>query len=131
MDLAQQFDVLHDAGAEILVVGQGTVAQSAAFRAELGLPFPVLADPERQAYRAYAVTRASWGQVATPGAVRSLAKAVTGGAGGGKTIGDGRQMPGTFVIDRAGRFVFARPSSHIGDTPVVSELVAVLDGITP
>lgn len=110
-----------------MVVGQGTVAESTAFRAELKLPFPILADPERDAYRAYSIARASWGQIASLGAARTLAKAVIGGARGGKPIGDTRQMPGTFVIDRTGVFVYARPASHIGDTPSTVELLSVLE----
>ncbi len=129
MDLAQNIDRLHGAGAGLLVVGQGTVAQSAVFRTELGLPFPILADPGRDAYRAYAVARASWGHVASLGAARTLIGAIAGGAGGGTVVGDGRQLPGTFVIGRDGVVVAAFTAAHVGDTPPLEELIATVASI--
>jgi peroxiredoxin len=93
-----------------------TPQQAAAFRQQYELPFPVLADPQREAYQAFRLARGTLGQVAGPRMWLAGLKATLRG-GVGRPSGDVWQMPGAFVIDREGIVRFAHYPSHTGDLP--------------
>ncbi len=114
------------AGGTLAVVGQGNPAQTAAFVAKLKLPYPVLADPERVAYSAYGLIEGGLGALLSPAAGRAYLRSFLSGAGGGPTVGHPRQLPGAFVIDRAGIVRFAQPGRHAGDTPTTDELLVAV-----
>jgi peroxiredoxin len=42
-------------GVELIALAPGALNETEAFAAERGLPFPLLADPKREVYRAYQV----------------------------------------------------------------------------
>lgn len=44
-----------EAGLRLVIVGQGEPVRAAAYRAEYGLPCPILCDPDHVAYRAYGI----------------------------------------------------------------------------
>lgn len=113
-------------GATLAVVGQGTPHQSADFVRALDLPYPVLADPERVAFRAFGLVEGGLGAFANPGAAWAVLRAVGGGAGGGPVVGSVRQLPGAFVVDRGGILRFAKPARHAADTASTDELVAAI-----
>lgn len=112
------------AGLDLLMVGMGTPEQTAAFARELDLPFPVLADPERVAYRAYGLPETSPRAMLRPASGVALARAMLGGHRGGRPVGDPRQLGGAFVIDRQGIVRLSHPSTHLGDHATVEELLA-------
>lgn len=51
--LRDELDDYHDAGAEVVLVGQGEPERAAAYREEQGLDAPILCDPDLDTYRAY------------------------------------------------------------------------------
>jgi len=53
--LRERHDEIRGQGVEILLLAPGTLDQTGAFAAALRLPFPLLADPQRDVYRAYHV----------------------------------------------------------------------------
>ncbi len=117
------------AGSAIVAVGQGSPDDTARFAADLELPYPVLADPDRVAYRAYGLVTGGLGALAGPAAGRGYLRAVLGGAGGGRMVGDARQLPGAFVVDQTGTLRYAHPATHAADTPSAEELLAVVTGL--
>ena len=116
-------------GAAIVAVGQGSPADTARFAADLELPYPVLADPNRAAYRAFGLVTGGLGALAGPAAGRGYLRAVLGGAGGGRMVGNARQLPGTFVVDRTGTLRYAHPATHADDTLSAAELLAIVTGL--
>jgi peroxiredoxin len=48
------------AGAKVLAIGPRGQAAAALAAKKMGVPYPVLADPGRQAYRAYGFTKSLW-----------------------------------------------------------------------
>jgi peroxiredoxin Q/BCP len=53
--LRERYHEIHATGIEVLAVAPASLDQTAAFAAAHGIPFPLLADPQRTVYRAYDV----------------------------------------------------------------------------
>ena len=107
------------------MITMGTPEQAAAFRERLELPFPCFADPERAAYKAFGIPRASLGQLAGP------AVWIRGGRalwrhGGGLPVGDPRQLHAAFVIDTHGGVRFVHYPRHAADLPSHHAMIAVI-----
>lgn len=90
------------------------------------LPFPVVTDPERTAYRAYGLGR---GSVARVWGWRALRRYVAilledGFAGLRRPTEDTLQLGGDFVIDPAGTLVYGYWGEGPDDRPTVAALLA-------
>ena len=119
----REFDAL---GARVVLAGQGSAEESAAFARDLRLPFVVLADPERAAYATYGLVEGTLGQLIAPAVTVAALRATLRGARQGPTVGAQRQLPGAFVIDRAGIVRFAKPARHAGDIASAEELLTAV-----
>jgi peroxiredoxin len=106
-------------GADVTLVGQGTPQECTEFCDARRVPFRVLVDPDRSAYRAYGLGKGGAMQIVGPQVmlpwVRNELRSETrqrGLRGGSLT-----QMPGTFVVDTAGIVRLAHRSRHVADVP--------------
>lgn len=115
------------AGLAAAVVGMGTPEETAAFVREAGTGFPVLADPERAAYRAYGLIEAGASQFLAPKAGLAMVGALLRGNRGGKPVGDVRQLGGAFLIGRDGVVRWAKPSAYAGDHVSAVDLIAATE----
>ena len=122
--MRRAFPELQAAGLAVAVVGMGTPEQTAAFVREVGAPFPVLADPERAAYRAYGLVELGAREFLNLDATKAMVAAVLRGNRGGRPVGNTGQLGGAFVIDRAGTVRWAKPSVFAGDHATAAELIA-------
>jgi len=104
----------------------GQPAQARQFREYYQLPFPLLSDPQRSAYQAYHVPRGGILSVAGPGMWAAGAQSLLK-HGVGQIVGDPYQLPGSFIIDRAGKIAFAHYSRDSADVPTNDELLAQLE----
>ena len=50
-----QYDEIRSKGVEVLALAPGSLDETGAFAAARGIPFPLLADPQHEVYRAYQV----------------------------------------------------------------------------
>jgi peroxiredoxin len=114
------------AGTALVVVGQGTPEQTTAFVRRLGLPYPVLSDPERAAYAAYGLIEGGPKAFLTPAAGRAFLRSLLDGAGGGRVVGNPRELGGAFVVDRAGIVRYAKPAAYAGDHASTGDLLAAV-----
>ena len=95
--------------------------------ADLTVPFPVLVDQARDAYRAWGLRRVRARELwLDPGVWRQYARLLAAGERITGRGGDVRQMGGDFVVDRAGRLAYARPQER-DDRPTVGDLMRVLE----
>ena len=93
-------------------------------------PFTMLADPERQAYQAFALKRLSWFQVFSPAALKLYWKLLRGGMKPEHYEGDDiYQSGGDFLIDRKGNVLFAHRSQDPADRPNVLKLLQAIDSV--
>lgn len=116
-----------EAGLDIALVGMGTPEEAEAFKQRFTVPFPVIADPSRKLYQAFALPRMSpLGFLSPTIALRGLA-AMAEGHTMGLPQGDVRQLPGVFIIDASGRVVSGHYAKDPADHP---EADAVLEAWT-
>lgn len=115
-------------GAHIVAVGQGTLEDRDAFVSAHGpYPFPILCDPTRDSYAAYGLARGSLYNVAMhPKVLAKAAEAYAAGERQGRTVGDGMQLGGTFVIARDGVVIFAHEHKQSSDFPPNEKVLAAL-----
>ncbi len=112
-------------GAQVLVVTRARPDFLSMFLRAQPLPFPAVADPERLAYRAFGLERASWGQMLRPRALLGYFRLMVRGwcprpARGGEDV---LQLGGDFVLDDEERLVYAYRSADPADRPSVDVLL--------
>jgi peroxiredoxin len=133
-EVQAHYEDFRQAGAEVLVVTQARPQFLALFLREQQLPFPVVADPERVAYRAFGLERTTWARVLSPAVLFRYVRLIFRGWGLRKPRGgeDVLQLGGDFVLDREGRLAYAYRSAEPTDRPAVAVLLrAVRESIPP
>ena len=113
--VSQQYAQLQQQGLEILAVFYSSADTLRAHMAQRSTPFPIIADPEMQLYRAYGVEKSLWGMMKggmRMGDIVSIMK-----LGLLKTVpeGDMRILPADFLIAPDQRIKIAYYGADIGD----------------
>jgi peroxiredoxin len=121
-----EYERFTKAGGRVAAITMGMPEQSRKFREYYQLPFVLLSDPEQAAYRAYHVPRGNLLSVAGPSMWAAGAQSFFK-HGVGEIVGDPYQLPGSFVIDRAGKVAYAHYGRTSADVPSNQELIAVLE----
>jgi peroxiredoxin len=131
--LRDERERLEGAGASIVLIGQGDAREEEAFREARQVPFPILIDTDRRAYRAYGLGRGSPMQLYGPRVGVPFLRANLSpetrqrGLRGGSFL----QMPGTFVVDTSGVIRMAHRNRTVSDNPRNDKILRVLEAITP
>ena len=112
-------DQIRAAGAELVVVGNGSAKQAKAFLAELAdagepIDFPLLTDPGRRTYKAAGLKR-SIGATLNPALLGNAVRAFKKGHRQQGVKGDPWQQGGVFVVTPDDRVVFEQVSRAAGD----------------
>ncbi|HEX8122092.1 MAG TPA: peroxiredoxin-like family protein [Solirubrobacteraceae bacterium] len=117
------------AGAKLVLIGQATPRQAAAFRRKTKIDLPVLADESRATYKLMGLRRANLGQLlGAKSVIAGVRHGARSGVMQGKIIGDAAQLGGAFVFAQGGELVFEQRSEHAGDTIEPEDLLAAVDG---
>ncbi len=117
----QGFD---DAGLGLVLIGQATPRQAAAFRRKTKIDLPVLADEERATYRLAGLKRGSLSQLVGPRSVLAGIKhSARSGQVQGRIIGDAAQLGGAMIIGPGDEVLFEQRSKNAGDTVEAEELL--------
>ena len=125
MQLHQEIAAIRGAGAELVVIGNGSPSFIAGFREQTHWDGAIYTDPSLAAYRAAELKRG----VASTLDPRSLGKALRAFAGGqrqGRTQGDQWQQGGVLVILPSGDIRWQHASSRPGDNASARDIVAAL-----
>jgi peroxiredoxin len=117
------FDELN---AAVLVVSFEPPRQAARMARALGLPFPVLSDPDRRAYAAFGLRRGARERVWSWETAGAYLKGMTRGTLPRRPRGDINQLGGDFVIAPDGRLAFAYRGDTPADRPSVDTLLAAV-----
>jgi peroxiredoxin len=123
MQLHRDRDKFEQAGANLVVVGQGTPAQAAHFRDTQHVDIPLMVDPERRAYKAAGAKVGTLGELLGP---KVVAKGALSGHRQGKTVGSSAQLGGVLVIDTGGRVAWAHMSDDASDNPPNEDVLEAL-----
>lgn len=115
-------------GAAIVVVSFAEPAQLVHYQEHHHWPFPILADPERSAYRAFSLKRLSWFQLFSPKTLMRYLKLFREGMKR-EDYGqdDIHQSGGDFLLDREGNVLFAHRSRNPADRPSAPELLRKIE----
>ena len=116
-------DRIRQKGAELVVVGNGSVADAREFKEMQHVTFPLLTDPERQSYRAAGLKR---GVAPSPRMAWNAVKALAGGHMQWNVKGDAAQLGGAFVFAKGGELRFSFVSEEAGHHPDPEDLVGAL-----
>jgi peroxiredoxin len=131
--LREDRDRFESFGADVTVIGQGTPQECAEFCDARRVPFRVLVDPDRRAYRAYGLGKGGAMQVMGPQMMlpwirNELHKETRQHVARGASY---TQMPGTFVVDVVGIVRFAHRSRHVADIPRNHVILKALAELAP
>lgn len=126
MQLRDNWERFEQAKIGVVAIGQGSAVRTKEFQAQLEVPFPLLADPRRIAYRAYGLAKANLLREArVSNLVRGLRAAQAHGAEASKDQ-DMLQLGGIFVVGTDGIVRYAHPQQRMSDVPPNDELLAAV-----
>ena len=124
--MRRQRDSFDRLGAGVVLVGLGSVEQTAAFKERFEVPFPMIADPGKRLFEAFRLKRGSTGSLLSAKMVFRGVTAMAKGHGIGVPQGDVRQRSGVFIIDTDERIRFSHYASGPADHPPVDTLLGAL-----
>lgn len=116
-------------GCEVALVTFTAPRNLRGYRGRLGLPYPVLSDEARTAYRAYGFGRGPWWRVWGPATLRAYARLVRRGERVTRPTEDTQQLGGDVVVDATGRVAYLHRSRGPADRPPVDDLVAAVSAV--
>jgi peroxiredoxin len=110
----------------VAAVTQGDPGEAGALCDRLHIPFPCLADPGFDAYRAFGLRRGNLLQLVGPSTAPRYFEAMLKGHRAERPRGDVMMLGATFIIDTGGVIRYARYARNAGDHPPVIELVEAI-----
>lgn len=113
------------AGADLVVIGNGTPSFMAGFREQTGWDGPLYTDPSLAAYRAAELKRGVAATFDPRSLGKGLALLVRGGRQG-RTQGDPWQQGGVLVVAKHGAIKWQQAAGHAADNATADQIVAAL-----
>ena len=117
---------IHEAGAELVIVGSGNPSMAGFFAEDYHVTTPLFTDPSREIYRALGAKRPTWAALLNPRLYWNGLRVALRGHWPGRPQGDLAQLGGVFIVLPNGDMPFAYRSTVAGDLPstkcVVDEL---------
>lgn len=110
-------------GLQVVAVGMGTPKTTDKFVQEMGVTFPVLADPRRTAYEAYRLMKMHWREQLRPAEFLKTTQNLLKHGGGSNEGQDVMQLGGTFIINSKGIVTYAHTNKAVSDDPNVAALL--------
>ena len=123
MQLHRANERFEEAGARLIIVGNGAPHFIAGFRQKTGFDGEIYTDPGRRAYAALDLHR-DLGSTFNLRTIRSAWRAFSSGNRQTSIEGDPWQQGGVFVVAPDGEIVYGYASQHAGDHPPVKSLIA-------
>jgi len=123
--LRGRLDDIHEAGAELVFVGNGVVPFAKHFQ-ETHVPgCEVYTDPSRASYLALGLKRSVAGTIG-PSSVLAGLRARRAGHSNGRLEGDPFQLGGVFAVAKGGAIRYEEAHGTAGDRPDVDAALAAL-----
>jgi hypothetical protein len=113
-------------GAEVIVVSFVPPERLRGYRELHRWPFPVVADPECAAYRAFGLETAGWARLLRPRVMLRYFDLMRRGYPALPPREDFHQLGGDFVVDRDRKLVYAYRSDDPADRPPAEEVISAL-----
>lgn len=110
----------------VAVITFGRGDRLADYRRHLDISFSVLRDEQRDAYRAYGLSRGSFRAIYRPATIKKYVQLMRAGQRLRRPTDDTRQLGGDFVVGPDGRLAFAYRPVAPDDRPAPAAIVAAL-----
>ena len=123
--VSEHLDQFGDAA--VAVVTFATTERLSAYATQLGVPFPLLSDPERRLYALVGAQRGSRLQIWSVGTLRMYAGLLLRGRRLRRPTEDVHQLGADLVVGRDGRVRYVALPLSPDARPPISELIAALD----
>ncbi len=117
---------IHAAGAELVIVGNGTPDHARGFIEDYAIETPVLTDPSRAVYAALDTRRGTM----SPRVLLHALRAIRKGFFQHRVLGDGAQTGGVFIVLPGGEIAYRYVSAVPGDHPPPLAIVEALERAT-
>ena len=114
---------IHEAGAELVIVGSGNPSMAGFFAEDYHVTTPLFTDPSREVYRAFGAKRPTWAALLNPRLYWNALQVHRRGHRVGKVQGDIAQLGGVFIVLPNGDMPFAYRSSIAGDLPSTTRVI--------
>lgn len=125
--MRDKVEQIREAGAELVVVGNGTPEHAADFRDQERIDYPLLVDPELEAYRTAGLRRGMRDALRAKTLTHAM-RAFRQGFRQSSVKGDPWQLGGIFVIAPGGKVLWKYISREAGDHPDPDRILEVLRG---
>jgi peroxiredoxin len=120
----EQFE---SAGGRVVLIGQLSPRHAAHFRRRQGIELPVLADEQRESYKAAGAKMATMGELLGPSVVaKGILTSARTGRVQTRTLGHPAQLGGAMVIAPDGRIVLSHMSEDASDNAPPEEILAAV-----
>ncbi len=123
MQLRRNRSLFDRAGARVVMVGMGTVAQTAAFKQKFDIPYAMASDPERKLYRKFQIGFMPMASIFYPRVIGRTVSALARGHGVGIPYGDVRQLSAVFVIETDGTISYGHYARDSSDHPQTEDIL--------
>ncbi len=131
MQLHRDRDRFEEAGARLMVIGQGTPEQAGHFRESQGVELELLVDPERRAYKAAGAKKATFSELLGPRVVaRGIRRSLASGVRQGRTVGHPAQLGGVMLVMPDGSVPYVHLADDASDNPPNEEVLAAVRSAT-
>ncbi len=125
-ELAAERAGLEALGAQVVAVAIGEPVHAATFGRKQAPGVALYVSPDTAAHRAFGLRRGLPWEVVNPRTVARGTRLAAQGILPRVPTGDPFLLPGTFVVDRAGRVAYARYAADVSDNPDWAELRAAV-----
>jgi peroxiredoxin len=122
-------DQLTTAGLQIVGAAMGQPKHAERYCGNLAPSMTCLTDETTLPYQTYGLQQGKLTELISPSVAAASVRALARGSSQGKTIGDAKMLPGTFVVDQQGIIQYTYYSQHAGDHPGIADLIAAANAL--
>lgn len=122
MQLHREQPRITEAGARLVIIGNGGPSFIEGFREKSGFQGEIYTDPGRRSYKALHLRR-DLRAVLNPRAIPRAVEAYRNGARQSVTRGDNWQQGGVFVFSTSGEMLYSFRSQYAGDHPSIGHIL--------
>lgn len=124
-DIRDQYQLFKDINATVVAITFSSPTEAFKLAQELNLPFPLVSDSQKEAYKVFELGSAQWKDFLLPKVLWTfMGRILTGWLPSlGYSKDDLFQLGGDFVVDAKGEVVYAFKSSSPADRPTIQFLL--------
>jgi peroxiredoxin len=131
MQLHRDREKFEEAGARLVLIGQGTPEEGAHFLKEQRVDLPLLVDKSRESYRRAGTKTATFSELLGPVVVaKGILSSIRNRKPQGRTVGHPAQLGGVLVITPDGSIPYAHLSDDASDNPPNEEVLKAVRAVT-